>query len=272
MKTTEHSLPNNGSTKIRGVKQQGLPAEPHLLTHVHTTSAAVHEARCTDDIGQALADKALTPRELFVDSAYVSAELLVKSREAYAITLRGPTRPNLSWQKRTAGACELEHFAIDWARRQVRCPEGKTSVTWSETNVNGRPLIHARFSRRDCEACPSRRLCTRAKPPRARTIGFAPRRPCEVLRAAQAWYASEEGRRQYACRAGVEGTLSQGVRAFGMRRSRYRGLAKTHLQNLAIASAINLDRLVAWLDGRARALTRTSRLAMLAPSCATGPG
>ena len=32
-----------------------------------------------------------------------------------------------------------------------------------------------------------------------------------------------------------------------MRRSRYRGLDKTHLQNLAIASAINLDRLVAGL-------------------------
>ena len=68
-------------------------AEPHLLTHVHTTSAAVHEAKCTGDIGQTLADKALAPRELFVDSAYVSAELLVKSREAYGIALRGPTRP-----------------------------------------------------------------------------------------------------------------------------------------------------------------------------------
>ena len=67
-------------------------------------------------------------------------------------------------------------------------------------------------------------------------------------------YASDERRRQYAWRAGVEGTLSQGIRAFGLRRSRYRGLAKTHLQNLVIASAINLDRLVAWLDGRPRAL------------------
>ena len=105
------------------------PTEPHLITHVHTTSAAVHEAKCTDGIEQALADKALTPREMFVDSAYVSAELLVKSREAYGIALRGPTRPNLSWQKRTVGAYELEHFAIDWERRQVRCPEGKTSVT-----------------------------------------------------------------------------------------------------------------------------------------------
>ena len=57
-----------------------------------------------------------------------------------------------------------------------------------------------------------------------------------------------------------------------MRRSRYRGLAKTHLQNLFIASAINLDRLVAWLDGRPRVLTRTSRLAMLALSYAMASG
>ena len=223
-----------------------------------------------DDIGQALVVKALAPGELFVDSAYVSAELLVKSRETYGIALRGPTRPNLSWQKRTAGAYELDDFAIDWKRRQVRCPQGKTSVTWSDTNVNGRSLIHAQFSRRDCEVCASRPLCTRAKPPRPRTIAFASQRHYEALRTAQAWYASDEGRRQYACRAGVEGTVSQGVRAFGMRRSRYRGFSKTHLQNLAIASAINLDRLVAWFDGRPRALTRRSRLAMLAPHAQWG--
>ncbi|GHP00445.1 hypothetical protein KSF_104920 [Reticulibacter mediterranei] len=43
--------------------------------------------------------------------------------------------------------------------------------------------------------------------------------------------------------------MSQGVRAFGMRRSRYLGLAKTHLQHLSIAAAINLVRVGAWLDG-----------------------
>ena len=47
-------------------------------------SAAVHEANCTNDIEQALA-----PREPFVDSAYVSAELLGKRRDAYGIALRG---------------------------------------------------------------------------------------------------------------------------------------------------------------------------------------
>ena len=46
---------------------------PHLLTHVHTTSAAVHEAMCTDEIHQALAEKDLAPQEHFVDAAYISA-------------------------------------------------------------------------------------------------------------------------------------------------------------------------------------------------------
>lgn len=39
--------------------------------------------------------------------------------------------------------------------------------------------------------------------------------------------------------------MSQGVRAFGMRRSRSIGLAKTHLQHIGIAAAINLARIVA---------------------------
>jgi transposase len=88
----------------------------------------------------------------------------------------------------------------------------------------------------------------------------------EALQAARAWYASEEGRQRYQCRAGVEGTLSQGVRAFGLRQTRYRGLEKTHVQHIAIAAAINIDRIVAWLDERPRATTRTSRFAALAPA------
>jgi transposase len=56
------------------------------------------------------------------------------------------------------------------------------------------------------------------------------------------------------------------VRAFGLRRTRYRGLAKTHLQHVATAAAINIDRIVAWLDERPRAAIRTSRFAALAPA------
>lgn len=67
----------------------------------------------------------------------------------------------------------------------------------------------------------------------------------------------------YAARAGIEGLISQGVRAFGVREARYRGLAKTHLQHLLTATAINLVRLDAWLTDQPRASTRPNNLARL---------
>jgi transposase len=42
------------------------------------------------------------------------------------------------------------------------------------------------------------------------------------------------------------------------------GLAKTHLQHLATAAAMNIDRLAAWFDGRPHSKTRTSRFTALA--------
>jgi len=57
---------------------------------------------------------------------------------------------------------------------------------------------------------------------------------------------SDAFKKRYARRAGIEATLSQGVRAFGLRRARYRGIEKTTLQHIMTAVAVNLARLVAW--------------------------
>ena len=46
---------------------------------------------------------------------------------------------------------------------------------------------------------------------------------------------------EYARRQGIEGTLSQGVRAFGLRRARYRGRAKTHVQHIATGQSLLLN-------------------------------
>ena len=93
-----------------------------------------------------------------------------------------------------------------------------------------------------------------------------PRAQYEALKEQRRIHASEEGKQLYNKRASVEGTISQGVRAHGLRKTRYRGLAKTHLQHIATAAAINLERLVAWFDGVPRGKTRTSRFAALAPA------
>ena len=248
------------------------PAAPHLLTHVHTTRATVHEAQCTEPIQQALIDKAVSPQEHFVDAAYISSELLVHSRDAQGITLRGPTRPSQGWQTQVEGAYTLEQFAVDWDQQQVRCPQGHLSVAWWEHGggQGSRPIIVA-FDKQTCGTCPVRSCCTRAQHT-GRRLRLPPQDQYEALAAAQTWLASEEGQQLYKRRAGVEGTLSQGVRAFGLRRTRYWGLAKTHVQHVAIAAAINIDRLVTWLDERPRAMTRLSRFAALAPANADQRG
>src|SRR5499433_3493952 len=247
------------------------PTAPHLLTHVHTTTAAVHEAMCTADIHQALVDKDVAPGEHWLDAAYIDADLLVRSQEEHGITLRGPTRPNPTWQAKVAGAYTVTDFTVDWAHQQVQCPQGRTSTSWTERlDATGNPCIQVRFSQRDCGACAARALCTQAKQV-ARILKLQPQAHCEALHAARAWYASDEGQQRYKRRAGIEGTLSQGVRAFGLRRTRYWGTAKTHLQHVASAAAINIDRIVAWLDERPRAQTRTSRFAALAPVSALQP-
>jgi transposase len=80
----------------------------------------------------------------------------------------------------------------------------------------------------------------------------------QALQAAREREKSPNFSEQYALRAGVEGTISQGVRAFDMRRSRYLGRAKTHLQHVFIALGMNLVRVAEWLLEHSRTKTRPS--------------
>jgi transposase len=236
----------------------------HLITHVKTCAAMQPDMASTADIHARLAAKGLAPAEHFVDSAYVDAGLLVGSRRDHGISLEGPVRGVASWQARAGQGYEQRHFAIDWERERVTCPQGKTSVTWRiRPDEDGSPRVQAVFSRSDCGACAARALCTPAKDAR-RSVYFHLREQHEALNAARARMDDPAWQERYRVRAGVEGTLSQGVRAFGMRRSRYIGLAKTGLQQVCIAAGMNAQRVVHWLDGLPRAKTRVTRFAALA--------
>jgi len=88
----------------------------------------------------------------------------------------------------------------------------------------------------------------------------------EMLQRTRRLQTTPEWKARYERRAGIEGTISQGTRGFGLRRSRYIGEAKTHLQHILTASAINLVRFAAWQAGVPQAKTRTSRFAALRAS------
>jgi hypothetical protein len=60
-------------------------------------------------------------------------------------------------------------------------------------------------------------------------VNFKPKELYEALRQNRRRENAEEFKEEYRNRAGIEGTISQGVRAFGLRRSRYMGISKTRL-------------------------------------------
>ena len=241
---------------------------PHLIVHVETTPAPVTDSDMTAPIHQALADKGLAPSTHLADAGYVDAELLVASQIEHSIELLGPVRPDVSWQAKEGKGFDISTFVIDWEAGTVTCPMGQTNVDWTPTRDNwGNDTIHIGFHRKTCAACPSRSLCTRAKSD-PREITLRPRPLHEALQNVRVQQETDAWRDRYGKRAGIEGTLSQAVRAFGLRRCRYLGLAKTKLQHVFTAIAINVVRVDAWLTNRPIAKTRRSAFASLAPMAA----
>ena len=240
---------------------------PHFITNVQTTSCSVGDNSVTAKIHQALKSKDLLPKEHWLDAAYADAELLVSSPKDYGVDLICPASRDNSWQAHTADALGISHFLIDWQAEKVLCPEGQQSRDWRlRKRKGGQQAIEVHFSPVHCLPCPQHAHCTHAD---HRVLQLRPREAFEALRAARARQETEAFRKKYHKRAGIEGTISQGVRSYELRRTRYVGLAKTHLQHLAIATAINLARYAAWRQNVPLAATRVSRFKALLPTCLT---
>jgi hypothetical protein len=236
---------------------------PHLITHVQTTAAPTPDGAVLDDLHGALQDKGALPHVHLVDAGYVDAQGLHRSRSLYGVDLFGPTLGDPSWQAKAAQGFAASDFTFDWQAHKAFCPAGKQSVEWAATrDAGGNPILKIKFSPQDCGACLHRSACTRSVLPR-RGLLVRPQEQHLALQAARARQAEPGFALEYRRRAGIEGTLSEGVRAFGMRQARYIGQAKTHLQHVATAAAINLVRLAAWFAGESLAHTRRSAFVRL---------
>jgi transposase len=242
------------------------PDQPRLITHVETRIACQQDALATEDIHQALDEKQLLPEQHIVDTAYVSGAHLVTSEEDYGVDLLGPVLPDSSWQARQVDAYDVTRFQIHWEQRMAVCPQGHTSKRWeTHTDRHNKPMVSIRFSLKSCKRCPARALCTTSTK-KGRHLTVRPQAEHEAIQARRQYQETEAFREAYAARAGVEGVVSQAAYTLGLRRARYRGLEKTHLQNVATATAINLRRAAAWLLGKPTATTRITRFAALAPA------
>jgi transposase len=204
---------------------------PHLLTPVTTTLATTPDVVELPRIQDALAEHGRLPAQQRVDAGYTRASNLVSSRQRHQVALVGPVDTDHQWQTKVQDGFTTERFAIDWERQPATCPAGQTRIRWCETHTaRQRTMLHMDCAAADCLVCPARARCTRATTgPGARSLTLQPHAEYMAVLAGRARQRTPEFATLYAQRAGIEGTLSQGVRAFGLRRARYRGRAKTIL-------------------------------------------
>lgn len=242
-------------------------AQINIITHVRTTPADQHDIHSTSIIHEDLNKLNLTPKTHLVDTAYINLDVLVSSKEKYNIDIIGPPKEGPTWRAKIEGGYTMDKFTINWDEKTVTCPENKTSTSWFLTTRDDYRGIISRFSANTCKDCLSRNLCIKPKATQGRQVVFPEKEQHAAREILVEKLKTEAGKKLYGKRAGVEGTVAQGIKN-GLRRSRYKNHRKTHLQEVAGAVAMNFYRFAAWVNEIPLAKTRKSSFEILMPVAA----
>jgi len=219
---------------------------PNLIVAVHTTVATTADVAVLDDIHDILDAQGIGVGEHYVDEGYATAEAVDKA-DQNGMELIGPLALDRSWQAKEGLGYDRSSFQIDWDHRQARCPEGKTSYSWTTREHIGGQGATIRFHQRDCRSCPMRAHCTTSEYA-GRQIVIGSQTLDTIQRRNRADRNDPDWQHRYNRRAGIEGTISQAVRGFDIRDCQYIGLRKTRVQHVLTACAMNAARIADWHD------------------------
>jgi hypothetical protein len=205
------------------------------------TAIVAQPATGSDDAGLPLVEQQQAqlglekPGEWYLDGAYVSAERLAQA-QAEGRQLIGPAQP----APKKDGRFSVEEFQVSVEERRAVCPAGQTSTQCSRLEEEGGHKVTYRFEfTTHCHNCSLRERCL-GKDQRHRTITVGQYHT--HLQARRMEQRTEAFKIKAQRRNAIEGTQSELVRAHGLRRARYLGLAKARLQSYFAAAACNLKR------------------------------
>ncbi|MEU5031660.1 transposase [Streptomyces milbemycinicus] len=196
------------------------PTRPNLITNVTTTCSTLPDSRALEAIHQALHRRHLLPARHYLDSGYPSADLIVSCARTYGIALVTPVLLDTSRQAKAQQGFAAHDFTVDWDGSQAVCPAGKASATWNDVVQEGVAKTVVSFAALDCVPCPVKQQCTSSR--KGRWLSLYPRELTEAIRTARAQQQDGTWQRDYALRAGVEGTVRQATHTTGLRRAPYR--------------------------------------------------
>ena len=233
----------------------GNGSKPEVITYAEVTRSCDSDESATVPVVDDLARRDIAPKELLADTNYGSTENAIEC-ERRGVELVSPV-PGPKVDEAPAEAADTEaraitkqDFAVDpKGEEKTRCPAGHEAV--SGTRDRGTGKVRAVFAADACAACPLADRCPAKRLPDGRRV-LRTTIHAAVLARRRRYERTEEFRKRYAERAGIEATNSELKRAHGIGRLRIRGLLRVRLAVHLKALACNVKRMVRYLVERGR--------------------
>jgi len=228
----------NGKTVLGYKEHRVVDDACGIVTATVTTDAAVDEAHMlTEVLDQHRINSGCVEQTVVADKGY-------GTREVYKSMHRRGVRPCIPHQRHggTHGTFASERFRYDEQHDEYICPAGhrlKRKPARRRRRSDTPVRYYADADR--CQSCPLREQCT--KNANGRTI----------VRDPDQWYVewadgcgsrAERRRLQGRRRVVAEGSFADAANNHGFKRARWRRLWRVEIQNLLIATAQNLRKLV----------------------------
>jgi hypothetical protein len=241
----------------------GNGEKPEMITYAEVTRSCDSDESATVPVVDELARREIGPKELLADTNYGSTENAIECGKRGTELVAPVPGPKVEEAPAEKGEREITKadFDIDpKGERKARCPAGCEAVSEKRDPETGK--VRAFFDGEGCEACPHRDSCP-AKPLRdgrrvlrttVHAVVLARRTTVHaaVLARRRRYERTEEFKKRYAMRAGIEATNSELKRAHGLGRLRIRGFLRVRLAVYLKALACNVKRMVKYLADRAR--------------------
>ncbi len=236
----------SSSKRFDGYKGHvAVDTDNELVTEVTVTPGNVYDGEAVEPLlDNEATHHNIKPKTVVGDQSVIDGERrrILDERKIEAVG-KVPIR-------RPGGRYAKADFDVDLERGTVKCPAGHiVDKAKKQRDKQGREVQCFIFPRQLCQDCPQREQCTTAQKT-GRTVTLHAQ---EALLQAAREEQEKEGFRDRYCypRSTVERVIGHLTR-HGFRQARYFGAAKTLLQALWSAAAVNLQRLMGLMSVRDR--------------------
>lgn len=219
-----------------------------FITDIETIEATEVDSQQHPKVQDRLIANEFKPEKQYGDAGFVNGQTILDSKEK-GIELEGPTSGRSQSfdayqdKERSFDAGDFDSTIDDKTDELlvINCPNKQTPKNQKRSKKTGKIIVH--FNRDICIDCPYAYRCPVKIGRRVATFNVSESDYVGAVRHHK-YMSNNEYRKECAIRAGAEATVSEFVRAHGMRNSRHRKRSRTRLQLIFAALACNVKRFI----------------------------